>query len=97
MQRWKFDRVVPQHLDAPLAIGPAEFAKPFQFAANGGNEVRFCDEDVALLREAERGPLAFSVSKTTLGPLTGDASCNLGKEGEARVVSRELGLNWSPK
>ena len=52
-------------------------------------------EDVALLREAERGPLAFSVAKTALGPLTG-APCNLGN-GEARVVSRELGLRWSPK
>ena len=48
-----------------------------------------------LLREAERGPLAFSVAKTALGPLTG-APCNLGN-GEARVVSRELGLRWSPK
>ena len=95
VQRWKFDRVVPQHLDAPLAIGPAEFAKPFQFAANGGNEVRFCDEDVALLREAERGPLAFSVGKTELGPLTG-AACDLGK-GAPRVVSKELGLRWTPK
>ena len=95
VQRWKFDRVVPQHLDAPLAIGPAEFAKPFQFAASGGNEVRFCDEDVALLREAERGPLAFSVGKTELGPLTG-AACDLGK-GAPRVVSKELGLRWTPK
>ena len=66
VQSWSFDTVVPQHLDAPLAIGPAEFAKPFQFARNGGNEVRFCDEDVALLREAERGPLAFSVGRTEL-------------------------------
>ena len=95
VQRWDFERVIPAHLDAPLAIGPAEFAKPFQFAANGGNEVRFCDEDVALLREAERGPLAFSVGKTELGPLTG-AACDLGK-GEPRVVSKELGLRWTPK
>ena len=58
-------------------------------------QMRFCDEDVALLREAERGPLAFSVGKTNLGPLTG-APCNLG-DGEARVVSKELGLRCSPK
>lgn len=95
VQRWSFDRVVPAHLDAPLAVGPKEFGEPFDFARNGGNEVRFCDEDVALLREAERGPLAFSVAKTKLGPLTG-APCNLGN-GEARVVSRELKLRWSPK
>uniref|UniRef100_A0A7S0J7X0 Uncharacterized protein n=1 Tax=Calcidiscus leptoporus TaxID=127549 RepID=A0A7S0J7X0_9EUKA len=93
--QWDFERVVPAHLDAPLAIGPSEFGEPFEFARNGGNEVRFCDEDVALLREAERGPLAFSVGKTNLGPLTG-APCNLGN-GEAQVVSRELGLAWSPK
>lgn len=104
--KWDFERVVPMHLDAPLALGPKGFAAPFDFAKKGGNEVRFCDEDVALLREAERGPLAFSVGKTNLGPLTGDTSCNLGKgspygvqgkAGEARVVSRELGLKWSPK
>lgn len=95
VQRWSFERVVPAHLDAPLAIGPAQFAEPFEFARNGGNEVRFCDEDIALLREAEKGPLAFSVGKTTTGPLTG-APCDLGK-GEARVVSRELGLRWTPK
>ena len=95
VQRWSFERVVPAHLDAPLALGPREFAEPFGFARNGGNEVRFCDEDVALLREAERGPLAFSVAKTELGPLTGSA-CDLGKGG-ARVVSKELGLWWSPE
>jgi len=92
---WDFERVVPAHLDAPLALGPKQFAEPFDFAQNGGNEVRFCDEDVALLREAEKGPLAFSVGKTELGPLTG-AACNLGG-GEARVVSKELGLRWAPK
>mmetsp|Transcript_16154 Transcript_16154/g.32402 ORF Transcript_16154/g.32402 Transcript_16154/m.32402 type:complete len:232 (-) Transcript_16154:322-1017(-) len=95
VQTWDFERVVPAHLDAPLAIGPKEFAQPFSFARNGGNEARFCDEDIALLREAERGPLAFSVGKTSLGPLTGTA-CDLGK-GEPRVVSKELRLRWTPK
>ena len=95
VQSWSFDTVVPQHLDAPLALGPADFAAPFEFAKNGGNEVRFCDEDVALLREAENGPLAFSVGKTTLGPLTG-AKCNLGG-GKPRIVSKELDLRWTPK
>lgn len=95
VQQWGFERVVPAHLDAPLALGPTEFAEPFNFARAGGNEVRFCDEDVALLREAEKGPLAFSVAKTKLGPLTG-AACVLGK-GEPRVVSKELGLRWTPK
>ena len=94
-QSWSFDSVVPAHLDAPLALGPDDFAEPFEFARNGGNEVRFCDEDIALLREAEKGPLKFSVGKTTLGPLTG-AKCNLGG-GDARVVSRELSLRWTPK
>lgn len=96
VQTWDFVRVVPAHLDAPLNIGPKQFAEPFDFARNGGNEARFCDEDIALLREAEKGPLAFSVGKTNLGPLTG-AKCKLGIDGEARVVSKQLGLNWSPK
>jgi len=95
VQKWEFERVVPAHLDAPLAIGPKDFAEPFDFARNGGNEVRFCDEDVALLREAERGPLAFSVAKTTLGPLTG-VPCSLGSD-VPRLVSRELGIRWYPK
>jgi len=96
VKRWEFDTVVPQHLDAPLALTPAQFAASFEaFPRNGGNEVRFCDEDVALLREAERGPLKFSVGKTASGPLTG-VPCDLGG-GEARVVSRELRLKWAPK
>ena len=94
--KWNFDTVVPAHLDAPLRAGPADFAKPFDFAKDGGNVARFCDEDVALLREAERGPLSFSVAKTTTGPLTGDPTCGLGA-GAPRVVSDELGLRWSPK
>ena len=96
VRRWDFQRVVPAHLDAPLAIGPEQFAQPFEFARNGGNEVRFCDEDVALLREAEKGPLAFSVGRTALGPLTGATACSLGA-GEPRVVSKELRLRWTPK
>ncbi|GMH59768.1 hypothetical protein TrST_g1589 [Triparma strigata] len=96
VKRWDFDLVIPQHLDAPLALTPAQFASPFEsFSKNGGNEMRFCDEDVALLREAERGPLAFSVGKTANGPLTG-VKCDLGS-GEARVISKELRLKWAPK
>ena len=44
-------------------------------------QMRFCDEDVALLRQAEKGPLAFSVGKTNLGPLTG-VPCGLDPPGE---------------
>ena len=45
VQGWDFERVVPAHLDAPLALGPRQFGEPFDFARNGGNEMRFCDED----------------------------------------------------
>ena len=101
VQRWDFERVVPAHLDAPIALGPAQFAEPFDFARDGGNEVRFCDEDVALLREAEKGPLSFSVGTTALGPLTG-AECALGNS-NPRIVSAPGwtpltgGLKWTPK
>ena len=96
MKEWDFDTVVPQHLDAPLSLTGAQFAEVFlTFSNNGGNAVRFCDEDVALLREAERGPLAFTVGPTTNGPLRG-VDCDLGG-GEARVVSKELRLRWAPK
>eukprot|EP00549_Striatella_unipunctata_P015781 CAMPEP_0118705220 /NCGR_PEP_ID=MMETSP0800-20121206/19742_1 /TAXON_ID=210618 ORGANISM="Striatella unipunctata, Strain CCMP2910" /NCGR_SAMPLE_ID=MMETSP0800 /ASSEMBLY_ACC=CAM_ASM_000638 /LENGTH=405 /DNA_ID=CAMNT_0006607341 /DNA_START=751 /DNA_END=1966 /DNA_ORIENTATION=+ len=58
--QWNFERVIPAHLDAPLAIDSTQFAQPFQFIATGRNEVRFCDEDVAFLRRAEEGFLSFS-------------------------------------
>ena len=91
---WDFDTVVPAHLDAPVKATPADFREPFQFYKSGSNDVRFCDEDVALLREAERGPLKFSVTPTTYGPLAGKP-CGLGG-GRPRVVSEELRLKWTP-
>jgi len=76
--RWDFERVVPAHLDAPLSIGPSQLTEVFQFAKTGRNEVRFCDEDVAFLRQAEEGFLNFSVYKTSLGTLRGkDSTCGL--------------------
>jgi hypothetical protein len=69
--QWNFKRVIPMHLDAPLAIGPREFEDAFRFIKSGKNEVRFCDEDVEFLRKAEEGPLNFSVYRTPLGPLRG--------------------------
>ena len=99
--RWNFDTVVPAHLDAPLRAGPAEFAAPFDFAQNGESRTRFCDEDIALLREAEKGPLAFSVNKAAVGPLRGER-CDLG--GDPRIVGlpRTLGKvvsrdGWTPR
>lgn len=76
--KWNFERVVPMHLDAPLAIGPSEFASTFDFTKIGKNEVRFCDEDVEFLRIAEEGPLNFSVYKSPLGALRGQP-CDLRK------------------
>jgi hypothetical protein len=69
---WKFQRVIPAHLDAPLMMTPWQFAEPFAFARNGRNEVRFCDEDVEFLRRAEEGPLNFAVYPSPLGTLRGE-------------------------
>jgi len=77
VSQWKFGRVIPQHLDAPLTMGPKEFRSNFEFIAKGVNEVRFCDEDVQFLREAEEGFLNFSVYQSSLGPLRGKSSCGL--------------------
>lgn len=77
VKQWNFRRVIPQHLDAPLAVGPDEFAKTFSFIEKGVNEVRFCDEDVKFLREAEEGFLNFSVYKSKLGVLRGRSDCGL--------------------
>lgn len=75
--KWDFERVIPQHLNAPLNnIGPKEFAETFQFVYDKVNMVRFCDEDVKFLREAEEGFLSFSVYKSKLGVLRG-RDCNL--------------------
>ena len=74
---WKFDRVVPQHLDAVLDVGPAGFREAFDFAFEGENRVRFCDEDARFLREAEEGFLSFSVYKSKLGTLRGKQGCQL--------------------
>ena len=76
--KWNFQRVVPMHLDAPLALTPTQFADTFAFAKSGRNEVRFCDEDVRFLRAAEDGPLSFSVYKSPLGTLRGEP-CGLRK------------------
>ncbi|EJK68667.1 hypothetical protein THAOC_10133 [Thalassiosira oceanica] len=71
VERWDFSRIVPMHLDAPLAVKPKELRSAFRFLAEGEttNRVRFCDEDVEFLRKAEEGPLSFSVYKTPLGAL----------------------------
>ena len=75
---WDFEHVEPQHLNAPLSnIGPKEFAETFQFARDKVSKVRFCDEDVKFLREAEEGVLSFSVCKSELGGLRGQNDCNL--------------------
>ena len=47
--------VVPAHYDAPLNIGPAQFAEAFDFIRRGRNEVRTCDEDVRWVRGIVNG------------------------------------------
>ena len=70
--QWNFRRVVPMHLDAPLALNPAQFADTFAFAQSGRNKVRFCDEDVRFLRAVEDGPLNFFVYISPPGTLRGE-------------------------
>ena len=74
---WQFDRVIPQHLNDHLNVGPEEFKRTFEFAFRGENRVKFCDEDVKFLREAEEGFLSFSVFKSKLGVLRGREGCEL--------------------
>jgi len=75
VQQWPFTRVIPQHLNAPLALQPKEFVDIFSFINEGKNKVRFCDDDVKFLREAEESFLNFSVYKSKLGPLQGTINC----------------------
>lgn len=69
---WQFERIVPAHFDAPLQSTPKEFADSFGFLRSGTNEVRFCDEDVAFLRDALDGlPPDLALYDTPLGSLRG--------------------------
>jgi hypothetical protein len=74
---WDFQRVIPAHFDAPIAMGRKEFEQAFDFLVKGKNEVRFCDEDVLFLREALEGlPPNLALFDTPLGSLRGN-KCNL--------------------
>jgi len=74
---WDFDTIVPAHFDAPIAAGPKQLNRAFDFLATGKNDVRFCDEDVLFLREALEGlPPDLALFDTPLGPLKGKA-CGL--------------------
>ncbi|WP_436836060.1 DUF4336 domain-containing protein [Laspinema palackyanum] len=56
--RWQFERIVPCHLDSPLAVGPREFRQAFNFleqpsgGSNGNTEENLSlgDRDFATLR-----------------------------------------------
>ena len=80
LSSWDFERVVPAHFDAPLAVRPKEFAAAFDFLSSGTNDVRFCAEDVQFLNDAideiNKGPPDLAIYPTTLGPLKGK-QCNL--------------------
>ena len=58
-------------------------------------QVRYCDEDAALLREAEAGFLSFSVFKSDLGYLRGKP-CGLNRGGAPRIRGSR-GLAYSPR
>jgi hypothetical protein len=75
VKQWRFTRIIPQHLNAPITISPKEFEDVFSFINEGRNKVRFCDDDVKFLREAEEGFLNFSVYKSNLGTLHGKTNC----------------------
>jgi len=66
--RWRFERVVPCHFDAPIKAGPREWNAAFAFldaprrrevaetdgGAKGGKGAYYPDEDMVLLRGVER-------------------------------------------
>lgn len=52
---------------------PETLRKAFAFLDKGENTVRFCDEDVAFLRDALEGlPPNLALFDTPLGPLRGE-------------------------
>ena len=81
--RWDFERVVPCHFDAPLALTPSKFREAFAFIDKGRNDLRSCDEDIAFLRDALDGlPPNLALFDTPLGPLRG-TSCGTSEGGMA--------------
>lgn len=86
---WDFERVIPAHFDAPIAATPATLRPAFNFLAVGTNEVRYCDEDIAFLRDALDGlPPDLALLPTPLGPLRG-TPCDTGKYGPLSPAALE--------
>ena len=88
---WDFQRV-PAHFETNLAVKPKELRQAFAFLDEGKNSVRFCDEDVAFLREALDSLPPDLALDTPLGPLRGKA-CGLERgqladEGRTRSDTR---------
>ena len=72
MTKWDFETVVPAHFDAPLKVTPSELGASFAFLKSRRNDVPFCDEDVAFVRDALEGlPPDLALFDTPLGPLRG--------------------------
>jgi len=73
---WSFQRVVPAHFDAPIALNSMQFAEAFDFLRVGRNTVRVCDEDIRWIRENIQSlpPFVFGSLDTKLGRLRG-TSC----------------------
>jgi len=79
---WPFETVIPAHFDAPFKATPTTLRKAFAFLDTRENRVRFCDEDVAFLREALEGlPPDLALFDTPFGPLRGE-KCGLDNGGE---------------
>jgi len=71
---WPFSTVLPCHFDAPLQLTPSQLRAAFAFLDSRTNAVRYCDKDVAFLRDALEGlPPDLALFPTPFGPLQGTA------------------------
>ena len=53
--QWNFERIIPCHLDSPIATNPAEFRQAFDFLAAGTAGGALPEEDFGLLQDLDEG------------------------------------------
>jgi hypothetical protein len=61
---WQFERVIPAHLEAPIAAGPQQFLAAFDFLQPGAvPHSPMTDADTQLLRDIDAGLTQRGISR----------------------------------
>ena len=61
---WQFERVIPAHMDAPVAASPPQFLEAFDFLQPGATpQSPMTDADTQLLRDIDAGLTQRGISR----------------------------------